>query len=147
MIAQQQSSQAPGAALPVAMHFLPRRTHERARCSRDGRRRDSSVAADCLRENGYDVVGIAMRLASSRNPRRARAVQHVASYEDFEDARRVAELMEFPFYVIDLPRNFSRAVMTISSRVLARRTPNPLSGMQPRHQVRSSLARARAFRS
>ena len=52
---------------------------------------DSSVAAAILREQGYDVVGVAMRLApEASGPARGRRGT-CCSYEDFEDARRVAE--------------------------------------------------------
>lgn len=86
---------------------------------------DSSVAAALLREQGYDVIGIAMRLAGD-------ALQHpgkggsCCSAADFEDARRVAELMEFPFYVIDLRHEFARTVIDYFVEEYAiGRTPNP----------------------
>ena len=64
---------------------------------------DSSVAAAILRERGYDVVGVAMRLApEGPTPTVARRRGTCCSHEDFEDARRVAERMDFPFYVVDL---------------------------------------------
>jgi tRNA-specific 2-thiouridylase len=87
---------------------------------------DSSVAAALLCEQGYEVVGIAMRLTPeappSSSPRRATC----CSYEDFEDARRVAERMDFPFYVIDLRADFAaRVVGNFVSEYLGGRTPNP----------------------
>ena len=49
---------------------------------------DSSVAAALLREAGYEVVGVAMRLAPEpAHSARRRAT--CCSHEDFEDARRV----------------------------------------------------------
>ncbi len=87
---------------------------------------DSSVAAALLREQGYEVVGVAMRLTPeappSSSPRRATC----CAYEDFEDARRVAERMDFPFYVIDLRADFAaRVVGNFVSEYLGGRTPNP----------------------
>ena len=87
---------------------------------------DSSVAAALLCEQGYDVVGVAMRLTPevpvTTGIRRATC----CSYEDFEDARRVAERMDFPFYVIDLRADFAtRVVGNFVSEYLAGRTPNP----------------------
>ena len=49
---------------------------------------DSSVAAALLHEQGYDVVGIAMRLTPESPPAPARRRGTCCSYEDFEDARR-----------------------------------------------------------
>jgi tRNA-uridine 2-sulfurtransferase len=86
---------------------------------------DSSVAAALLAEQGYDVVGIAMRLASGGAPR-AGGRAACCSYEDFEDARRVAERMNFPFYVIDLREEFAASVIApFVGEYLAGRTPNP----------------------
>ncbi len=86
---------------------------------------DSSVAAAMLAGQGYDVVGVAMRLASeSGSPRSGRAA--CCSYEDFEDARRVAERMNFPFYVIDLRDDFAASVIApFVGEYLRGRTPNP----------------------
>ena len=89
---------------------------------------DSSVAAAILREQGYEVIGIAMRLApdspvSSGNTRRRGTC---CSHEDFEDARRVAERLDFPFYVVDLREEFgSRVIGNFVAEYLHGRTPNP----------------------
>jgi tRNA-uridine 2-sulfurtransferase len=86
---------------------------------------DSSVAAAILAEQGYDVIGIAMRLASGAAPR-ANNRATCCSYEDFEDARRVAERMHFPFYVVDLREEFAANVIApFVGEYLAGRTPNP----------------------
>jgi tRNA-specific 2-thiouridylase len=86
---------------------------------------DSSVAAAILAERGYDVVGIAMRLAPDAAPRPGNRAA-CCSYDDFEDARRVAERMNFPFYVIDLRQEFAARVITpFVGEYLEGRTPNP----------------------
>jgi tRNA-specific 2-thiouridylase len=88
---------------------------------------DSSVAAVLLHEHGYEVVGIAMRLAPE--PPREIAVPRrgtCCSHNDFEDARRVAERFHFPFYVIDLRAEFgTRVISNFVSEYLNGRTPNP----------------------
>jgi len=89
---------------------------------------DSSVAADILCEQGYDVVGIAMRLApdapASAGITRRRGT--CCSHEDFEDARRVAERLDFPFYVVDLRDAFGKHVIAnFVAEYLQGRTPNP----------------------
>jgi len=87
---------------------------------------DSSVAAALLREQGYDVVGIAMRLAPEPSSPVSKRRGTCCSHDDFEDARRVAELMDFPFYVVDLRAEFaSRVVDNFVSEYLRGRTPNP----------------------
>src|SRR5580704_8220500 len=75
---------------------------------------DSSVAAAILREQDYDVVGVAMRLAPEPTAPIAKRRGTCCSHDDFEDARRVAERMDFPFYVIDLRADFAARVVTIS---------------------------------
>ncbi|HTQ24904.1 MAG TPA: tRNA 2-thiouridine(34) synthase MnmA [Candidatus Binataceae bacterium] len=87
---------------------------------------DSSVAAAILRERGYDVVGVAMRLAAEAPAPAARRRGTCCSHEDFEDARRVAERMDFPFYVVDLRAEFgARVIDNFVSEYLDGRTPNP----------------------
>ncbi|HUN59878.1 MAG TPA: tRNA 2-thiouridine(34) synthase MnmA [Candidatus Binataceae bacterium] len=89
---------------------------------------DSSVAAAILREQGYDVIGIAMRLTpdAPASPGVVRRRGTCCSHEDFEDARRVAERLNFPFYVVDLREEFgSRVIGNFVSEYLHGRTPNP----------------------
>ncbi|HLW70951.1 MAG TPA: tRNA 2-thiouridine(34) synthase MnmA [Candidatus Binataceae bacterium] len=87
---------------------------------------DSSVAAALLRDQGYDVVGVAMRLAPERPPGEARRRGTCCSHDDFEDARRVAERLDFPFYVVDLRADFAARVMdNFAAEYLRGRTPNP----------------------
>jgi len=85
---------------------------------------DSSVAAAMLAEQGYEVIGIAMRLAAEEGGAARRNA--CCGYEDFEDARRVAQRMGFPFYVIDLRAEFDRRVIEpFVGAYLQGRTPNP----------------------
>jgi tRNA-uridine 2-sulfurtransferase len=87
---------------------------------------DSSVAAALLRERDYDVVGVAMRLAPEPATPAVKRRGTCCSHDDFEDARRVAERMDFPFYVIDLRADFAaRVVDNFVSEYLGGRTPNP----------------------
>src|SRR5438270_11405642 len=87
----------------------------------------SSVAAALLCEQGYDVVGVAMRLAPEPlMPIAIRRRGTCCSHDDFEDARRVAERLDFPFYVVDLRADFEAGVVrNFVSEYLSGRTPNP----------------------
>ncbi len=106
---------------------------------------DSSVAAALLCEQGYDVIGLAMRLApESAEPAARRG--GCCSYEDFEDARRVAEKLDFPFYVVDMRRRFERAVVDdFVSEYLAGRTPNPCARCNQRVKFDALWRRAEAL--
>src|SRR6202011_966774 len=107
---------------------------------------DSSVAAAMLHEQGYDVVGIAMRLTPEGSPAATRRRGTCCSYEDFEDARRVAERMDFPFYVIDLRADFaSRVIGNFVSEYLNARTPNPCVICNHETNVDQLWSRARAL--
>jgi tRNA-specific 2-thiouridylase len=77
---------------------------------------DSSSAAAILREQGHDLVGFTMQLW---NQRRGISVDEngeslpsrCCSLDDVYDARRVAEKLGFPFYVLNLEREFERDVV------------------------------------
>jgi tRNA-uridine 2-sulfurtransferase len=62
---------------------------------------DSSVAAFLLKKQGYDVVGVFMRCYNLDG----------CSERDSEDARRVAEHLEIPFYVWDFEEEYKKKVV------------------------------------
>src|SRR5262249_41285014 len=84
----------------------------------------SAIAAALLVAMGFEVVGVSMRLGSSR----AREQGHTGccSLDDFEDARRTAERLAIPHYVVDLRATFDHSVIeSFTASYLAGRTPNP----------------------
>ena len=84
---------------------------------------DSSVAAYPLKKEGYDVVGVAMKLYAQTKQDRSSGC---CSPEDFEDARRVAEKIGIPFYVVDMQTGFKQAVIDyFINEYKQGRTPNP----------------------
>ena len=84
---------------------------------------DSSLAAALLVEAGYDVVGVSMRLWEGSE---GAAQSGCCTLDDFLDARRVAELIGIPFYVMDFRDAFRRAVVDdFVSEYRRGRTPNP----------------------
>ena len=77
---------------------------------------DSSAAAAILKEQGHELVGFTMQLWDQRrginvdengDPLPSRC----CSLDDVYDARRVAEELGFPFYVLNLERDFERDVV------------------------------------
>lgn len=84
---------------------------------------DSSVAAALLKREGHEVIGINMRLVDSSSddiPGRCCAPADIA------DARSVARILDIPFYVMDLRREFEQKVIRPFADEYARgRTPNP----------------------
>src|SRR5215813_10392105 len=85
---------------------------------------DSSVVAAMLAREGYDVVGVTLQLydhgAAVNKPGASCAGQ------DIHDARRVADSMGFPHYVLDYESRFRNAVMEdFADTYLAGATPIP----------------------
>lgn len=92
---------------------------------------DSSAAAAILKEQGHDLVGFTMQLW---NQRRGISVDEngdplpsrCCSLDDVHDARRVAEELGFPFYVLNLEREFERdVVQPFVASYLSGETPIP----------------------
>src|SRR5262245_39254899 len=89
---------------------------------------DSAVAALRLREAGAHPIGLSLRLHDPEpdNPLAPRAC---CPPDDLQDARRVAEVLDIPFYVIDARDAFDDAVVRPFVReYLDGRTPNPCVG-------------------
>ena len=104
---------------------------------------DSSVAAHLLVAQGYEVIGVFMRhgeeaveacavdgqrshspLLPLLNPRSDHK-QGCCSASDAEDARRVADRLDIPFYALNLQAEFRQIIDYFCDEYTAGRTPNP----------------------
>lgn len=86
---------------------------------------DSSTAAALLKEQGYDVIGISMQLWDYTEGERDR-FGSCCSLDDLYDARRVADKLDIPFYVVNFEEMFSKAVVDyFVESYLKGETPNP----------------------
>jgi tRNA-specific 2-thiouridylase len=102
---------------------------------------DSSVAAALLLREGYEVVGVFMRLGSpgetfdelvEDHRQEACATgsirighQGCCSINDAADARHVAAKLGIPFYVVNFKKDFDRIIDYFVDEYNAGRTPNP----------------------
>lgn len=77
---------------------------------------DSSVSAILLKEKGYEVIGVTMKLFDGKNSR----------METVQDAKRVCKALSIPHYIIDLKEEFYKYVINDFCRCYANcKTPNP----------------------
>ncbi len=87
---------------------------------------DSSVAAALLLEEGYEVIGVTMQLWPELDRLEEARRGGCCSLEAVGDARRVAEHLGIPHYVLNLREAFEEAVVShFVAEYAAGRTPNP----------------------
>src|SRR5882672_3564088 len=86
---------------------------------------DSSVAAALLKEQGYDVYGLTMKLANWES-REGRSFGGCCASKDFYDARSVAQTLDIPHYMYDYVETFKVSVINyFKESYLKAETPNP----------------------
>ncbi|MGI8748376.1 MAG: tRNA 2-thiouridine(34) synthase MnmA [Deinococcus sp.] len=85
---------------------------------------DSSVSASLLRQQGYEVVGAMMRFWP--DDKQADTFDSCCSPDAAYEARRVAEQVGIPFYLLDYREHFQRHIVgPFIEEYRAGRTPNP----------------------
>lgn len=87
---------------------------------------DSSVAAYILKRQGYDVIGVTMQIWQDKSGEAAAKEGECCSLSAVEDARRVCDMLDIPFYVMNFKNVFEKTVIDyFVSEYLLGRTPNP----------------------
>jgi len=110
---------------------------------------DSSVAAALLKEQGHEVIGMMLRLWSEpgviADDGVVRVVQNkCCSLEAVDDARRVARMLDIPFYLVNVEQEFKENVVDFFyQEYTAGRTPNPC--LVCNRHIRFTVLRKRAL--
>lgn len=107
---------------------------------------DSAVAAGLLARDGYEVIGITMRLWTLDDPDAPRGKKRCCSVEDTDDARQAADALGIPHYVLNMEREFHDRVIDYFVDEYGRgRTPNPCLACNEHVKFRALLDRAVAL--
>jgi tRNA-specific 2-thiouridylase len=102
---------------------------------------DSSVVAALLKSQGYDVVGITLQLYDHGQAVGRKGA--CCAGQDIQDARRVAEGLGIPHYVLDYEARFAEAVMgEFADSYLAGETPVPCIACNQKIKFRDLLQTA-----
>ncbi len=87
---------------------------------------DSSVAAALLKEEGYDVIGMTMKIWPAEFPYTEMARLGCYRRGGLEDACKVARIIGIPFYVVDMTQEYKAEVIDYFCQEYSLgRTPNP----------------------
>src|SRR5829696_3094990 len=103
---------------------------------------DSSVVAALLKREGYDVLGITLQLYDHGAATHRKGA--CCAGQDIHDARRVAETLGIPHYVLDYESRFREAVIDrFAESYLAGETPIPCVECNRTIKFRDLLATAK----
>ncbi|MBR1931211.1 MAG: tRNA 2-thiouridine(34) synthase MnmA [Lachnospiraceae bacterium] len=87
---------------------------------------DSSVAAYLLKQQGYDVIGVTMQIWQDEDELTKQESGGCCGLSAVDDARRVAQRLDIPYYVMNFKREFQCNVMDyFVEEYLRGHTPNP----------------------
>lgn len=108
---------------------------------------DSAVTALLLRDAGYTVIGVTMRLYSGDEAGAvARGTGACCGLEGVEDARAICQALAVPFYPLNFERQFEHHVIApFAADYAAGRTPNPCLNCNRHLKFAALLGRAVAM--
>lgn len=87
---------------------------------------DSSVAAYLLKEQGYEVIGVTMQIWQDEEQALLEENGGCCGLSAVDDARRVAQALDIPYYVMNFKQDFKEHVIDyFIDEYLDGRTPNP----------------------
>ena len=107
---------------------------------------DSSVAALLLKNAGYNVIGVTMKLYSLEQADLPSYYRGCCTIDDVEDARAVCRQLGVPHYVLNVQEQFrSHVIDYFTSEYASGRTPHPCIACNDKIKFSFLLERARAL--
>lgn len=104
---------------------------------------DSSVAALLLKEQGLEVIGVSMKTHEGSGDEESRS-QTCCAARDIQDARRVCQQLDIPFYPLNTTLEFQEGVINyFAKEYMEGRTPNPCVQCNDRLKFATLLGRAK----
>ncbi|HEY5584898.1 MAG TPA: tRNA 2-thiouridine(34) synthase MnmA [Ruminiclostridium sp.] len=87
---------------------------------------DSSVAAALLLQQGYEVIGVTLQIWQDMDEEMKKSEGSCCSLSAVDDARRVANKLGIPYYVLNFKDIFNKTVIEyFKEEYFKGRTPNP----------------------
>ena len=109
---------------------------------------DSSVAALLLQQQGYDVVGVTMKLFSLDHADLPLDYRGCCTVDDVEDARMVCRLLGMPHYVLNVQQEFQAHVIDyFCAEYQNGRTPHPCIACNDKIKFNFLMTRAVALQA
>jgi tRNA-specific 2-thiouridylase len=107
---------------------------------------DSSTAAAILKEEGHEVIGISMQLYDHSDP--DDRFDSCCSLKEVDVARRVAQILDIPYYVLNFEKVFKEKVVDyFVDEYLNARTPNPCVKCNEDVKFKPLLTKAKELRA